>query len=63
MGGDKEVFWFQLKDYDGDIEEEKRKIEEGVSKIEDSEKSQALYEELLYALGYDEYLILNPKAI
>ena len=74
MGGDKEidgyidtdtddeeeVFWFQLKDYDGDIEEEKRKIEERVSKIEDPKESQALYEELLYALGYDEYFARRP---
>ena len=57
---DEDVFWFQLKDYDGDIEEEKRKIEERVSKIEDPEKSQALYEELLYALGYDEYFARRP---
>ena len=49
-----------MKDYDGDIEEEKRKIEERVSKIEDPEESQALYEELLYALGYDEYFVRQP---
>ena len=35
---EEEVFWPRLKDYDGDIEEEKRKIEERVSKIEDPEK-------------------------
>ena len=57
---EEEVFWFRLKDYDGDIEEEKRKIEERVSKIEDPEESQALYEELLYALGYDEYFACRP---
>ena len=58
---DEEVgFRYRLKDYDGDIEEEKRKIEERVSKIEDPEKSQALYEELLYALGYDEYFACRP---
>ena len=57
---EEEVFWHQWKDYDGDIEEEKRKIEERVSKIEDPEKSQALYEELLYALGYDEYFARRP---
>ena len=75
MGGDKEIdgyidtdtdeeegtfFRYWLKDYDGDIEEEKRKIEERVSKIEDPEESQALYEELLYALGYDEYFAHRP---
>ena len=74
MGGDKEidgyidtdtdeeeeVFRYRLKDYDGDIEEEKRKIEERVSKIEDPEESEALYEELLYALGYDEYFARRP---
>ena len=75
MGGDKEIdeyidtdtdtdeeefFKYRLKDYDGDIEEEKRKIEERVSKIEDPEESQALYEELLYALGYDEYFARRP---
>ena len=49
-----------MKDYDGDIEEEKRKIEERVSKIEDPEESQALYEELLYAQGYDEYFARRP---
>ena len=53
-------FRYRLKDYDGDIEEEKRKIEERVSKIEDPEESQALYEELLYALGYDEYFARRP---
>ena len=58
---DEEVgFRYRLKDYDGDIEEEKRKIEECVSKIEDPEESQALYEELLYALGYDEYFARRP---
>ena len=76
MGGDKEIDGYidtdtdeeedkffryrTLKDYDGDIEEEKRKIEERVSKIEDPEESQALYEELLYALGYDEYFARRP---
>ena len=57
---EEDVFWFQLKDYDGDIEEEKRKIEECVSKIENPEEGQALYEELLYALGYDEYFARQP---
>ena len=57
---EEEVFWCRLKDYDGDIEEEKRKIEERVSKIEDPEESRALYEELLYALGYDEYFARRP---
>ena len=58
---DEEVgFRYRLKDYDGDIEEEKRKIEERVSKIEDPKESQALYEELLYALGYDEYFARRP---
>ena len=57
---EEDVFWPQLKDNDGDIEEENRKIEERVSKIEDPEEGQALYEELLYALGYDEYFARRP---
>ena len=60
FNGDKEeqVFWWE--DYDGDIEEEKRKIEELISKIEDPEESEARYEQLLNALEYDEYFAYNP---
>ena len=57
---DEEVFRYWLKDYDGDIEEEKRKIEERVSKIEDPEESEALYEQLLNDLEYDEYFACRP---
>ena len=57
---EEEVFWCRLKDYDGDIEEEKRKIEERVSKIENPEEREAQREQLLYALGYDEYFARRP---
>ena len=57
---DEEVFRYWLKDYDRDIEEEKRKIEERVSKIEDPEERQDRYEELLNALEYDEYFVRRP---
>ena len=43
-------------DYDGDIEEERRKIIERVSEIEDPEKRQ----ELLNAIEYNEYYAYNP---
>ena len=43
-----------------DIEEERRKIEERVSKIEDFEEREARYNQLLDALGYDEYFAHNP---
>ena len=58
---DEEVgFRYRLKDYDGAIEEEKRKIEERVSKIEDPEEREAQYEQLLNALGHDEYFACRP---
>ena len=47
-------------DYDGDIEEERRKIIERVNEIEDLEKRQEKYDELLMALEYDEYYAYNP---
>ena len=47
-------------DYDGDIEEERRKIIERVSEIEDPEKRQEKYEELLNAIEYNEYYAYNP---
>ena len=47
-------------DYDGDIEEERRKITERVSEIEDPEKRQEKYEELLNAIEYNEYYAYNP---
>ena len=40
--------------------EERRKIEERVSKIEDPEEKEAQYNQLLDALGYDEYFTHNP---
>ena len=45
-------------DYDGDIEEERRKIIERVSEIEDPEKRQEKYEELLNAIEYNEYYVI-----
>ena len=47
-------------DYDGDIEEERRKIIERVSEIEEPEKRQEKYEELLNAIEYNEYYAYNP---
>ena len=47
-------------DYDGDIEEKRRKIIEHVSEIEDPEKRQEKYEELLNAIEYNEYYACNP---
>ena len=49
-----------MEDYDGDIEEERRKIIERVNEIEDLEKRQEKYDELLMALEYDEYYAYNP---
>ena len=48
------------KNYDGDIEEERRKIIERVSEIEDPDERQEQYEELLDKIGYDEYYVYNP---
>ena len=48
-------YWWEY--YDGDIEEE---INERISKIENPEKREDLYEELLDAVGYDEYFANNP---
>ena len=48
------------KDYDGDTEEERRKIIERVNEIEDLEKRQEKYDKLLMALEYDEYFAYNP---
>ena len=53
-----DIQWW--KDYDGDIEEERRKIIERVSEIEDPEKKLETYEELLIALEYDQYFAYNP---
>ena len=50
--------WWE--DYDGDIEEERRKIIERVNEIEDLEKRQEKYDELLMALEYDEYYAYDP---
>ena len=61
FNGDKEEgFKFCWEGYDGDIEEERREIEERVSKIEDFEEREARYEQLLNALEYNEYFALNP---
>ena len=59
-GDIEEGFKYWWEDYDGDKEEEKRKIEERVSKMEDQEKRLDRYEELLVALEYDEYFACNP---
>ena len=45
---------------DYDIDEERRKIIERVSKIEDPEERQEKYEELLKAIEYNEYYAYNP---
>ena len=57
---DIEGFKFWWEDYDGDIEEERREIEERVSKIENPEERKDRYEQLLNALEYDEYFACNP---
>ena len=57
---DEENYKYWWEDYDGDIEEEKRKIEELVSKIEDLEERLSRYVDLLNALEYDEYFAHNP---
>ena len=58
MENNRDISWW--KDYDGDIEEERRKIIECVNEIEDLEKRQEKYDELLMALEYDEYFAYNP---
>ena len=50
--------WWE--DYDGDIEEERRKIIERVNEIEDLEERQEQYDKLLNALEYNEYFAYNP---
>ena len=57
MGDKEEGFKYWWEYYDGDIEEE---INECISKIENPEKREELYEELLDAVGYDEYFANNP---
>ena len=58
MENNHDIPWW--KDYDGDIEEERRKIIERVNEIEDLEKRQEIYDELLMALEYNEYFAYNP---
>ena len=58
MNNKTEKPWWE--DYDGDIEEERRKIIERVNEIEDLEKRQEKYDEHLMALEYDEYYAYNP---
>ena len=53
-----DIPWWE--NYDGDIEEERRKITERVNEIEDLEKRQEKYDEVLMALEYDEYYAYNP---
>ena len=48
------------EEYDGDMEEEKRKIEERVSKTADPEERLETYERLLNAIEYNEYYAYNP---
>ena len=55
---DYDIPWW--KKYDGDIEEERRKIKDIVSEIEDPEERQEQYEELLDKIGYNEYYAYNP---
>ena len=54
---DQKPWWV---DYDGDIEEERRKILELVKKIEDPDEREAKYEELLNGLEHNEYFAYNP---
>ena len=50
------------EEIDGYIVDEKRwEIEERVSKIEDPEEREAKCNQLLNALGYDEYFAYNPN--
>ena len=48
------------KNFNDDIEEERRKISELVKKIEDPEEGLDKYEELLDKLEYNEYYAYNP---
>ena len=48
------------KNFNDDIEEERRKISELVKKIEDPDEREEKYEELLDKLGYNEYYAYNP---
>ena len=57
MGNTNNPWW---EDYDGDMEGERRKIIERVNEIEDLEKRQEKYDELLMVLEYDEYYAYNP---
>ena len=54
-------FWWE--DYDRDIEEESREIIKRVSKIEDYDKGEEVYEQLLNALEYNEYFAHNRHLI
>ena len=58
MENNYDIPWW--KDYDGDVEEERREIIERVREKEDPEKRLEAYEELLMALEYDEYFAYNP---
>ena len=53
-----EIPWWE--NYDGDIEEEAREILERVKEMEDPEKRQDKYEELLDGIEYNEYYAYNP---
>ena len=55
---DQKPWWV---DYDGDIEEERRKIIESVREIEGPEERLDKYEELLDKLEYNEYYAYNPR--
>ena len=48
------------KNFNDDIEEERRKIEERVKEIEDPDEREEKYEELLDKLEYNEYYAYNP---
>ena len=54
-----DIPWWEK--YDGDIEEERRKVMECVSEIEDPEERQEKYEDLLNAIEYNEYYAYNPN--
>ena len=60
FNGDKEEgFKFWWDDYDGDIEEERREIEEHASKIENDDQRECYLYNAIDALEYDEYFVHN----
>ena len=58
INDDYDIPWWD--NYEGDIEEERIKIIERVSKIEDPDERQEKYEGFLNAIEYNEYYAYNP---